>query len=275
MILGLIGSGQWGQNYLRLLSHIPKLQVIVAGRNDWYNLIQSKKCDGVIIATPPESHILIAQEVLSSGKPVMIEKPLALSYEEGKILQSYEKDIPILVNHLHLFSPAFETICKKADINKITEINSSGANIGKFRNYSSLFDYGPHDLAMSLYLMKSVPLIKSVVVNSKMIELETGHSFNIELKYSKMSHNIFLSNVNPIKTRFFKVIAGSDIFVYDDTILEKLKINGEIQEIQNISTLENSLNHFLEAIDGNIDDRFGLSLSLEVCKILDICNIVA
>jgi predicted dehydrogenase len=51
--LGLIGAGTWGQNYLKLADKL-NVKMLVGGRLDWHELINSKKCQGIIVATPPE-----------------------------------------------------------------------------------------------------------------------------------------------------------------------------------------------------------------------------
>lgn len=69
----------------------------------------------------------------------MIEKPLALTYDEALKIKNYTT--PIFVNNLHLFSPAFEKLLEMIKDEKIIAINSIAGNYGPFRNYSSLFDY--------------------------------------------------------------------------------------------------------------------------------------
>jgi predicted dehydrogenase len=50
--------------------------------SDADELIHDPEVDIVYIATPPESHAELAIRVLKAGKPVYVEKPMALSYRE-------------------------------------------------------------------------------------------------------------------------------------------------------------------------------------------------
>ncbi|MDE5710586.1 MAG: Gfo/Idh/MocA family oxidoreductase, partial [Bacteroides sp.] len=52
----------------------------------WYDdaqeLIDDKEVNAVYIATPPSSHATYAIMSMKAGKPVYIEKPMAVTYEE-------------------------------------------------------------------------------------------------------------------------------------------------------------------------------------------------
>ncbi len=270
--LGLIGVGKWGKIILNTLEKLP-VNVITAGRLDWYELIHSKKCDGIIIATPPNSHIKIATEALKLNLPIMIEKPLSLKYQEALQLKEYETKAPILINHLHLFSPAIEELYKIINTDDIVHIRSVGINIGPFRDYSALFDYGSHDVSMGLYLTRSVPSIEFVYCHKKQIEKNTGCTFEIELDYfQRFKHRITVGNAGPQKTRLLEIkTTKNNLFIYNDLKDNKLYVNGSSIELSKISTLENSLWHFIKSIEGYTDNRFGLDIALKTTKILEEC----
>jgi predicted dehydrogenase len=56
--------------------HVPKYYSNVD------DLINDRDVDAVYIATPPESHAELTIRALKAGKPVYVEKPMALNYEE-------------------------------------------------------------------------------------------------------------------------------------------------------------------------------------------------
>ncbi len=93
----------------------------------WYTnaseLINDKEIDAVYIATPPASHAIYAIETMKSGKPVYVEKPMALNYAECmKMLKvSHETGMPLWVAYYRRSLPAFL---------KAKELVDSGA-IGK------------------------------------------------------------------------------------------------------------------------------------------------
>ena len=265
----LVGAGKWGKQCAGVLSKFNNVVLKIADRTNWKSLIDEHP-DGVVICTPPESHIEIATYSLDKNIPTMIEKPLALSYQEASQLLKYGDSVPILINNLHLFSPAFQQICQLVSSKDIVSISSYGTNTGPIRNYSSLFDYGPHDISMSLYLMKSMPIVDLISHQSS----DDKELFEICLTYQPfIKHYMCIGNGSPIKQRYFEVVTqANDILIYDDLAKHKLIINNKIPVIESGTTLESSFNHFIKSLDGYQDDKFGVALSLQVLKILEECQ---
>jgi predicted dehydrogenase len=79
----------------------------------WYSngsdLINDASVDAVYIATPPNSHANYAIEAMQAGKPVYVEKPMALNYSEcRKMLEvSEETGMPLWVAYYRRALPAF------------------------------------------------------------------------------------------------------------------------------------------------------------------------
>lgn len=77
--------------------------------SDADDLINDNEVKAVYVATPPSSHAEYAIRALTSGKPVYIEKPMALNYEEcKKIIKTSEKyGIPAYVAYYRRTLPGF------------------------------------------------------------------------------------------------------------------------------------------------------------------------
>lgn len=73
------------------------------------DLINDREIDAVYIATPPESHAEYAIEVINAGKPVYIEKPMAVTHAEcQKINKAAEKHhVPVFVAYYRRALPGF------------------------------------------------------------------------------------------------------------------------------------------------------------------------
>jgi len=54
--------------------------------SDWTGLIADPDLDAVLIATPGDSHLLLASAALAAGKHVLVEKPLALTVPDAEAL---------------------------------------------------------------------------------------------------------------------------------------------------------------------------------------------
>ena len=79
----------------------------------WYNdaqeLINDEDVNAVYIATPPSSHATYAIMSMKAGKPVYIEKPMAVTYEECCRINriSQETGIPCFVAYYRRYLPYF------------------------------------------------------------------------------------------------------------------------------------------------------------------------
>ncbi len=103
--IGVIGAGTHGTRYLRHALHdVPGMTATALCRRDAVagdrlaaelglryfaeaqELIENPAVDGVIIATPPDSHFALARAVLDAGKPLLLEKPLTATLAEAEDL---------------------------------------------------------------------------------------------------------------------------------------------------------------------------------------------
>jgi predicted dehydrogenase len=107
MNVAVIGCGYWGKNLVRNFNQLDALAMVCdatpAGRATAINLVPHAEVtadvedalradvSGVVIATPAESHATLARRALQAGKDVLVEKPLALTYEQGTALVGWLK----------------------------------------------------------------------------------------------------------------------------------------------------------------------------------------
>jgi len=62
--------------------------------------------DAVIVATPHHLHAQLVLQALAAGKPIFVEKPLAITWEQfGELRSRIEPDAPLLVGFNRRFSP--------------------------------------------------------------------------------------------------------------------------------------------------------------------------
>jgi len=66
---------------------------------DPFDVIRDPEVDAVYIATPPGSHMEYALETIREGKPLYIEKPMARTWEECRIINeaAAKKGLPVFV----------------------------------------------------------------------------------------------------------------------------------------------------------------------------------
>ncbi len=239
--LGLIGVGKWGKNYISTVNQLSGVSlswIVSTKRNiknvdpscnvtsNWRDLLNAKELDGIIFAVPPLVQEKIALEIIKSKIPLLLEKPLALSYESSRLLMkaSIKFDTYVQVNHIYLFHPAYKEIFNLLPlIGSIREIYSIGGNWGPFRDsHSSLWDWMPHDVSMCMKVVGTRPKvisseIKVLKKNGEIIKSTLGFNQNIRAY-------ITCGNGFKEKKRFFKIVAENGTIIFDDLAKDKLKL---------------------------------------------------
>ena len=82
----------------------------------WYDdaqeLVDDEDVNAVYIATPPSSHATYAIMAMKAGKPVYIEKPMAVTYEECCRINriSHETGVPCFVAYYRRYLPYFQKV---------------------------------------------------------------------------------------------------------------------------------------------------------------------
>ena len=94
----------------------------------WYDdaqkLIYDPEVNAVYIATPPDTHAAYTLQALAAGKPVYVEKPMAINYQEcQQMLEAAEKaKLPIYVAYYRRRLPVFEKVKEILDANTLGEV---------------------------------------------------------------------------------------------------------------------------------------------------------
>ena len=292
--LAVIGMG-WGFRYIpsaweagnAIVTHVagglpmtklpgvPWPDVEVEAR-DWRKLLDAP-VDAFVVATPPETHEEIARELLEAGKPVMLEKPMALDLGAAIRIQIAAKKSGalLLVNHQHLFSPAYEELLERVASWDYIASSSSGGALGPYRTYSALWDYGPHDVAMHLGLPQARADWEhgyQLLAGSRAI----GH-FRFAFDGPSFSAIVRVWNDRQPKARGFIVVGdGGQMIVYDDLDPEgcRLRLGATPIAVSGEKPLARSIRAFAKAVrEGGTDDwRFRPDFGVEVTRILSLVS---
>src|SRR5690606_25051016 len=152
---------------------------IVSGRHGIE--LTRRHVDAVVIATHPAAHVPLTLEALDAGLPVMLEKPAALDMIGAERIRraAVDADVPILVAHQHLFAGAFEALRHRFVGMPALNIAAEAGGPGPVRDYSALWDYGPHDVAMVLALCHGRPSS----IGCGRVPHGTGDMFSIAMSF--------------------------------------------------------------------------------------------
>ena len=105
---------------------------------DYQEMLNKEKLDLVAIATWSGEHAKIALEAIRHGGHVMVEKPIALSIEEARLLIEEAKahGVKLCTNHQNRFNPAIRAIRQAIDKGKLGRLLYGTAHVRWFRGLS-------------------------------------------------------------------------------------------------------------------------------------------
>mgnify|MGYP001806384393 CR=1 FL=1 len=285
--LGLIGAGPWGKICLRAITALePAMRVsVVASRNpattalvacpvfsEWRDLLSSGLCDAVVVTTPPDSHAEIAVAALDRGLPVFVEKPLALRPDQARAVRdaALRTGVPVVVDHIHLFSPAFRRLRERvAETGEVVGIlGRAGKPGGRGENVPVLWDWGVHDVAMCLALMGRIPdQATARLVARPTFADGRGEVVELDLGFGPVRASLRLGSLER-RQRLFQVTCRQGVLTYDDGADAKLTLDGRPMAIGAELPLDVALEEFrARAWDGK-PDREGLELAVAAVDVL-------
>jgi len=241
--IAVFGCGYWGKNLVRNLHELGALAGVCdpteSGRtlaaqiapqtpifSSVDDLFSRASVQGVMIATPAETHYAVARQAILAGCDVMVEKPLALYLEDGaRLVELAEKHQRILmVGHLLEYHPAIvrlRQLIADSELGTIRYIYSNRLNLGKIRGEENvLWSFAPHDIAVVLRLVGELPLeVATTGGNYVQPNLADVAVTNLLFSNGVRAH-IFVSWLHPYKEQRLVVVGSKKMVCFDDVTKE-------------------------------------------------------
>ena len=244
MPIGLVGAGRWGRNFISTLRAMPGLTLrrVASGNpettamieadctvhRDWQDLVASNDIEGVIIATPPATHAVVASRAIMNGKAVLIEKPLTTDLQSAltlKALADAHRAI-VLVDHIHLYNPAWAALKNAAQhLGPLLNIRSEAGAPGPIRtDVSMLWDWAPHDIALGLDLTGAMPtsaVCRSLI--SHEVSEGTAEQLSLRLAFpNQVTMHTEIGTLFKVKRRWLRAGFQQGTLIFDDRIEHKV-----------------------------------------------------
>jgi predicted dehydrogenase len=127
--IGVVGAGAWGRNHVRTVAGLAEGELTAVCDTDAKVRERVARqypgalvtadlgallaaVEAVIVASPAATHAVVAQQALEAGKPVLVEKPFALSVKDAEAVanQGAKRGVPVLAGHLLVYHPAVERL---------------------------------------------------------------------------------------------------------------------------------------------------------------------
>ena len=321
MIVGILGLGYWGPNLVRnFLAQKDVTKVIGCdNREERLKFISERfpsvqltsnceelmngEADIITIATPVNTHYLLAKKALEKGKHIWVEKPFtSTSAQAEELIELAErKNLKIFVDHTFIYNGAvlkMKELVDKGELGNIIYFDSERINLGLFqKDVNVVWDLAPHDLSIMNFIL---PDHKVVAVSANGIANFNGKE-NLAHLCVHFNENTFahfhVNWVSPVKIR--RMIVGGDkkMLVYDDMEnFEKIKVYNSGVEFNSTESIHQALvqyrigdmfspkvsqtealalgaNEFITAINENRQPITSGKDGLDVVKILEASDI--
>jgi predicted dehydrogenase len=244
--INCIGLGHWGPNLVRRLTSsqrarigtvcdldVKRLELVqrnIAGQfstsTDSLATATDPNCQAVVISTPCNTHYELTKAALTSGKHVLVEKPLAETVSQSAELTMLARKhgVILCVGHVFLFNQGIRYVKQLLDKNELGQVRyvfSERTNLGPFRHdVNALWDLGAHDISIFNYWFGSNPSdVTAFGMSYLNPELEDVVVANLTYPNQIMAC-VYASWLNPQKVREITVVGTRKSVVWNDMDLD-------------------------------------------------------
>ncbi len=183
MKVAVIGVGSMGKNHARVYSELPEVELVAVVDADLKTaeavaanlgarvyadpgeMLKKEKPEAVSIAVPTALHTQVGLMALESGAHVLMEKPIAATVEEGRLLIEKARQVnrQLMVGHIVRFNPAMQVLKQKltdGELGRIFQIfcRRAGPFPARIRDVGVVVDLAPHDVDVMRFLIGAEPL---------------------------------------------------------------------------------------------------------------------
>jgi len=310
--LAVLGCGYWGKNLVRVFSELGVLRCVCdtdasrrqamvfqgpppAFTDNLAEVLNNPGIRAVAVATPAAPHYEVVKACLEAGKDVFVEKPLALTAQQGHALveMAEKRSLVLMVGHILLYHPAIvklRQLIQAGALGRILYCYSNRLNMGLIRTEENiLWSFAPHDISVMLHLLGEEPIAVEAEGQSYLTPGVVDVTLS-RLKFrSGVTGHIFVSWLHPSKEQRLVVVGTEKMAVFDDTAEKKLllyahrvdwanrapkavKAEAIALDLEQIEPLKQQCRHFLDCVLSRqaplSDGREGL----RVLRVLDACQ---
>jgi len=248
--------------------------------------------DAVAIAAPAATHYNLAKRCLLAGKHVFVEKPLALTEQEGReIIQIAEKNkLTLMVGHILQYHGAIiklKELIDSGELGKIQYLYSNRLNIGKIRTEENiLWSFAPHDISVILMLLSEMP--ESIyATGGEYLQQQIPDTTLTTLDFpSGVKAHIFVSWLHPFKEQKLIVVGDKKMAVFDDLSQERLKLfphkiqwlqripvaakaEAEVVKVETVEPLKAECKHFIDCVTKGLLPKTDGREGIRVLQVLE------
>lgn len=243
--VGVVGCGYWGSKHVRVLHALDSVdRVAVVDPNPERALqvarsfpsIESYRSleealphlDAVIIATPPSTHRPLALQAIAAGRHVMVEKPLATTSEDARVMidAAAAAGVVLMVGHTFEYHSAvwqLREMVRSKELGELYYLDTARLNLGLYQNDCNvLFDLAPHDVSILNYVLGAKPAsVQCWSARHAHRRLEDVGYLRLTYRDPDVIANVHVSWLDPCKVRRVTVVGSQKMVIFNDLDAEE------------------------------------------------------
>lgn len=194
--LGVVGVGALGRHHARILASFPDVELVAvaepnetqgrsvaeACRCEWVPDYQSllPRVEAVSIVVPTFLHRKVAVDFLQRGIPVLVEKPIASTLDDGQTIlaTATTHSAPVQVGHIERFNPAFRALASQVSAPKYIRAERFSNYAFRSMDIGVVHDLMIHDIELTQHLVQS----DFVSVEAFGVSLVGGHEDAVQAR---------------------------------------------------------------------------------------------
>jgi len=290
--VGVIGTGGWGKNHVRVLNELQCLAAVCDMNSDRAGnfsknyhvpayasvdeMLKKEKLDAVTICTPASTHFAMASKTLAAGLHTFVEKPMTTNVKDGEMLIEAARNSNrfLTVGFIERFNPPITALKQMIADGKMGEPillefhreNRRGENIS---DVGIVKDASIHDIDTACWLFGEVPKVVYARVGAMYVPLEHEDFAAILLGFTGQKTAFLVTNwITPNRVRTLSAVFSGGV-VDVDFVTQKTSIHeGAVTTVPTVPVQEPlmlELRGFVSAIQGGrqplVTGRDGLNVT--------------
>ena len=253
----------------KLADYVKRHQVPMSYTNA-LDLIQSEKINAIYIATPPDVREGYAMEAMQLGKPVYLEKPMALNLAACKRLKAaseklgvklsvahYRRNLPLFMEVKNILDQDLIGAVKEVQINMLKKTDKAAKDPSNWRVDPSIagggyfYDLAPHQIDLVFYFFGKPRSFSGTSTNKAgLYKAEDFVQGTIELENGIVCKGLWDFSINGEEKDEFLIIGekGTIRFPVFGLFIE-VEINGNTNTIHFEAPKHNQQNHIQAVVN--------------------------
>ena len=180
MRAAVIGAGSMGFSHARIYAEMDDVELVAVADPDpracrrifntyrpqvydnYLELLDRERPDLVSVAVPTALHVEVSCEAMSRGVHVLVEKPLALTIEDGRVIIDAAREFgtKLSVGHVERFNPAVIEVKRRLEqeeLGRIFQVRARRVSPfpGRIQDVGVILDMATHDIDVIRHLLGS------------------------------------------------------------------------------------------------------------------------